>query len=315
MRKFLFLPLICLLLGAQAQNKKYILDADTGNEMDDFYAIVRALLDPDMNIIALNSAHYNTTHMFMDSVWNENPVTDFNTVGISQAYNEELLTKMGRLDLPHPLGCNRSIGYAWGYYPSAPVPPSPAVDMIVAEAKKASPDNKLGVICIGASTNLAAAIETDPSIAKNIDAYLLGARYEPSTQVWNKSEFNIRNDLSAFDVLLNNQDLELTVMSITTARPYTFLKTPTLKRLYAYDDPVTDLLGDIWTKINAAESRVMWDLALIIAIQKPELATLEKCPAPPENKRKFVNVYTQIDVEAMRADFWKYLDDEFGKAK
>ncbi len=283
--------------------------------MDDFYAIVKAIVDPKMELIALNSAHFNSTQIYTDSVWNGNRVTNFNTVAISQAYNEEILRKLNKTDIPHPLGCHRKLGFPWGYYPSAIIPKSPAVDFIIAEAKKASPQNKLKVICIGASTNLAAAIETEPSIASNIHAFLLGARFNKDTNVWNKSEFNIQRDLNAFDALLNQLDLEMTVMPITTARPYVFRKTPTLKKLYALNHPVTDLLGDIWTDINAAEERVMWDLALVIALQNPQLATLEERPAPPENKRETLSVYTAINLQGMYDDFWDTITDYFANKK
>ena len=312
MYRFLIVALLLTTFNIQSQNR-YILDADTGNEMDDFYAIVKAIIDENTELIGLNSAHYNSTQIYTDSIWNGNRVTNFNTVSESQLLNEKLLQKMGRLDIPHPLGCNRRLGFPWGYYPSAIIPKSPAVDFIISEAKKATPDDKLKVICIGASTNLAAAIETDSTIAKNIHAFLLGARFNSETNIWNKSEFNIQRDLNAFDALLNRTALEMTVMPITTARPYVFKKTETLKRLYAMNHPVPKLLGDVWTEINAAEERVMWDVALVIALQKPELATLEERPAPPENTRKMLHVYTKIDVEGMKNDFWNAVEGYFMK--
>lgn len=294
-----------------AQSNRYILDADTANEMDDFYAIVKAIIDPEIELISLNSAHFNSTQMYRDSVWNGNRITNFNTVSFSQQCNEEILSKLGRMDIPHPIGCNRKLGFPWGYYPSATIPKSPAVKRIIEEAKKASPQDKLKVICIGASTNLAAAIELYPDIASNIRAFLLGAMFDKETDVWNKSEFNIQRDLNAFDVLLNNENLEMIVMPTTTARPYVFRKSPTTEKLYDYNDPVTDLLGDIWTRINAGEERVMWDLALIIAIQHPELATLEDRPGPPENNRNSLKVYTAIDLQGMYDDFWNAIDRHF----
>ena len=309
-RVFIVTFLIFNLFGF-SQNNRYILDADTGNEMDDFYAIVKAILDDNTELISLNSAHYNSTQIYTDSIWNGNRVTNFNTVSESQKLNEALLEKMGKLDIPHPLGCNRRLGFPWGYYPSAIIPKSPAVDFIISEAKKATPENKLKIIIIGASTNLAAAIETDTTIAKNIHAFLLGARFNAETNVWNKSEFNIQRDLNAFDALLDRTDLELTVMPITTARPYVFNKTETLKRLYAMNHAVPKMLGDVWTEINAAEERVMWDVALIIAIQNPELATLEERPAPPENKRETLHIYTHINVQGMYDDFWNTLEDYY----
>ncbi len=309
------LLVICFCISLQftsfAQEKKFILDADTGNELDDFYAIARAFINPCLPIIGLTSAHYNNVQIFVDSIWNGNPVKNFNTVAVSQEYNEALLRDLNKLNIPHPIGCTKMLGYAYGYYPTAPIPTSPAVEFIINEARKASPKNKLGVICIGASTNLAAAIETAPDIAANIHAYLLGCQYDAATRVWNKSEFNIRNDLNAFDVILNSKQLDLTIMPINTARPFVFSKTETLKRLYAMKHPVPDQLANIWPAINAGEERVMWDLALIIAIIKPELATLEDRPGPPENANQKVHVYTAIKLDAMKNDFWKAMEAAF----
>ena len=39
-----------------------ILDADTGNEVDDLYALSRALIEPSWNILALNATHWQTSH-------------------------------------------------------------------------------------------------------------------------------------------------------------------------------------------------------------------------------------------------------------
>ncbi len=302
------LILVCNTNYCFSQDNTYILDADTGNEMDDFYAIVQAIITPKMELISLNSAQFNSVQIFVDSIWNGNKVKNFNSVQISQNFNEQVLKKLNRMDIPHPMGCETHLGYAWGYYPTAPVPKSPATDFIIQKAKKASPDKKLKVICIGASTNLAAAIETAPEIAKNIHAFILGAQYDNESKAWNKNEFNIQRDLNAFDALLNQIDLEMTIMPISTARPFEFNKKETLRKLYEYKHPVTNLLADMWTTINAGNQRVMWDLALIIAIQKPELATMKDLAAPPENKKDTVHVYTSIEVDKMYNDFWKSLD-------
>lgn len=126
-----------------AQKKGIIIDADTGNEMDDFYAIVSALLDDQLDVTALISAHFNNPQLLTDSLWHIYPTDNINTLQISQDENEELLSRMDMENIPHPMGCDRMIGYAWGYYPGAPIPSSPGVDHIIAEAKKASPGKKL----------------------------------------------------------------------------------------------------------------------------------------------------------------------------
>ena len=253
--------------------------------------------------------------MLLDESWSGNPLKTLNSVELSQAYNEELLKRLDRTDISHPVGCDRILGYVWGYYPSAPIPSSPATLKIIEEARKASPENKLSVICIGASTNLAAALEKEPELAKNVHAYLLGAQFFKETNTWNKNEFNVQRDLNAFDALLNREDLEITIMPITPVRPFVFTKEKTLARLYAMHHPVAELLGDIWVKINAGEERVMWDLALIIAIQKPHLAKIELRPGPPENRKSKIEVFTEINTQAMAADFWSSLERYIERAK
>ena len=293
--------------------QEYILDSDTGNEIDDLYAIVYAVAAPEMNLLSLNSTQFNNVQLVIDGSWNGNKVTDFVTVNESQRLNAKLLKALNRLDIPLLLGAENHLGYAWGYYETAPIPESPASEYIIAEAEKASPENKLNVICIGASTNLAAAIEKQPSIAKNIHAYLLGAQFDTLNNAWNKNEFNIQRDLNAFDALLNREELEMTIMPISTARPFEFDKSRTLKRLYEYNQNATNQLADRWLYMNAGELRVMWDLALVIAINHPEFATIESRPAPPENNRETVQVYTKIEVQKMVSEFWSVLDDYFEK--
>jgi hypothetical protein len=47
---------------AQSTRPRVVIDADTSNEVDDPYAIVRALLAPELDVIALASAHWQSSH-------------------------------------------------------------------------------------------------------------------------------------------------------------------------------------------------------------------------------------------------------------
>ncbi|MCX6240122.1 MAG: hypothetical protein NTY07_21710 [Bacteroidia bacterium] len=49
----------CIFSSSIAQKQKVWLDADTGNEMDDLYAIVRMVKAPSVNLIGLSSVHFN----------------------------------------------------------------------------------------------------------------------------------------------------------------------------------------------------------------------------------------------------------------
>lgn len=304
------LPLLVSLLTIlhlSAQSPSFIIDADTGNEMDDLYAIARALAPDGLKVLSLQSAHFNNPQLLTDPNWNSYSTENINTLEISQELNEQLAGKSGNWMLPTLRGCDRMLGFAWGFYPGAPIPTSPATRFIIDKAKKASPDSKLNVICLGASTNVAAAIATVPEIAANLRVYLLGAQYDQKQKVWNKNEFNIRNDLNAFDLLLNTEGLELWIMPANVAKALTFQRKQTSQQITKCKTPLCDRLAARWAEVNAGTSWIMWDLALVQAIITPGLVTTKKVKTPPENTRRKIQVYTQINAPAMETEFWQSL--------
>jgi len=299
----------CLLFsfGLKAQPIPLIVDADTGNEMDDLYAIVRAVFTDELKVLGISSAHFNNVQLLTDSLWHIYPTKGINTVGISQELNEELLMALDMEEIPHPLGADRMLGYAWGYYESAPIPEAPAVDFIIEQAEQMPSGQKLTVACLGAVTNVAAALETRPDIVDKLRLYLLGMFYDPVTGTWNKNSFNARNDINGLDQVLSNEALELYVMPPSTARALQFDHQESLQKLSTIDHPVSEILARRWAEVSAGESWIMWDLALIQAILDPSMATMEKRAAPPENGGRPIQVYTAIDNERMEADFWSSL--------
>lgn len=290
-----------ILLG---QPFKIILDADTGNEMDDLYAIVRCF-DDDVELTGLISAHFNNVQLLTDSVWNSYSTKNINSLQLSQMENELLLEQCKMLHIPHPAGCEKMVGYAWGYYEGAQVPTSAGVDFIIEHAKKASPENKVNIVTLGAVTNVAAAILKSPGIAKNIRLYSLIMRYQPENNAWNKNSFNARNDINALDLILDNKDLELWVIPGNVSRNLTFQRSETQAKLATFNNDVSKNLSDRWDAVNAGDSWIMWDVALVEAIIHPEFATMEKVLTPPENVQRKINMYTSINVDKMRDDFWK----------
>lgn len=285
----------------QAQKQPVWLDADTGNEMDDLYAIVRLVKDPTVELIGLSSAHFNNPDLLVFEKWNAYDAKGLNTVAESQRLNEEILHSLGRSNIPHPPGADRQIGRAWGQEDPRD---SPAARGIIAAALALPEEQVLDVISIGAVTNLATALLLAPEILPRIRCYLLGARYNAKTGVWNKNEFNVRNDLNAFDYLLNLDGLDLTVMSLEAAFPLQFGREETYARL---DESVESerILENRWREQNPQdEVRIMWDLALVEAYLNPTLAITETTSPPPENRARLVRVYRSIDAAALALDFW-----------
>ncbi len=304
MKKYSLILFIILILFSIscAQKPDVIIDADTGNEMDDLYAIVRAVIEDDINVLAVTSAHFNNPQLLTDSLWHIYPTEDINTLQISQDLNEELLASMDINDIPAISGCEQMVGYAWGYYEGAPIPKSPATEFIITEGKKHSPENKLNIIVLGPVTNVASAILQAPEIAKNTRVYCLTMKY--NDEVWNKNSFNARNDINGLDLILNNNDLETWIIPGNVSGTLRFDHEKTVEKLKKIDSETARILERRWAEVSAGKEWIMWDLAIVTAFIHPEYATVVERPKPPENSDGTVNVYIEIDKDKMIEDFW-----------
>jgi purine nucleosidase len=296
-----------ILSPAIASPVRYILDADTGNEMDDLYAVVQSLIDPDANVVALNSAHFNNMEIVTTGVWHHYNLRCFDPVIVSQLENERLVGALGTKGLPMPLGADSMLGYSWGYFDGAPVPSAPAVDDIIARARAATPNQKLPIAVLGPLTNVAAALIKAPDIAPNITVYFLGMSYKADTGIWNKNSFNVRNDLNATDYIFNHPTLDLVVMPTETAVKLMFNRERSMGHLNKKSHLAVAILKDRWAFVSAQGEWTMWDLALTYAVTKPQWVKVERRTGPPENGARPVKVITQIDAPAMEAHFWNLI--------
>ncbi|WP_375444753.1 nucleoside hydrolase [uncultured Fibrella sp.] len=300
------LSLLFLLFSvtAVAQPQKVWLDADTGNETDDVYAIIRLLAEPAVTVVGLSSAHFNNADLVAFDKWNQYPTKAISTVAISQQLNEDILRVMDKTVISHPLGADRQIGRAWG---GAAPRPSAATERLIQTVKQLAPGEKLDVLCLGALTNIASAILIDTTILSRIRLFALGARYDSQQKVWNKNEFNIRNDLNAFDYLLNNRSVDVTLMPINTAAPYRFAR-DTIYRKVDESVAIQRMLKERWEETNPQDNvRTLWDLALVEAYLLPEKAIVQDVLTPPENTQRLMKVYSKVDEKALTDDFWRVI--------
>lgn len=308
MKKSLRLTLSVFLVACFSSfaQQKVWLDADTGNEMDDLYAIAHLVKSDKIDLIGISSAHFNNADLNVFEKWNAYDTETLKPVEESQRLNEEILAALDRMDIPHPLGADRQIGRAWGQQDPRD---SPAAQAIIAAAREMKGDEKLDLLTLGAMTNAATALMLAPDIKDKIRLYSLGSWYTPETMAWNKSEFNIRCDLNAFDYLLNLEGLDFTIMTTTTSFALKFDRDDTYNRL---DESVEieRILADRWRIQNPQDkTRVMWDLALVEAYLHPEWSTVAQVMTPPENTQRKVSVYTEIDADKMREEFWRIIKE------
>jgi purine nucleosidase len=286
---------VCCGAGAAAEKIPVLLDCDTANEIDDLYAIVRAVAEPGFEIVGLTSAH-----------WRTQPNAPANTVKPSQRLNEKLLDLMGRRDIPHALGANEAMKDA-----TTPQD-SPAARFIIEKAKQMPPGRKLTVITTGAMTNVASAIAFEPCIASKIRCYSMGLRFENGQ--WNTREFNAQSDLQAVDCLFMAEGLEWHVMTGTASAALRFKKARAVAELQGAGG-VYDFIVDYWLGFDPpwqpgmdTDTWTMWDVAAVEAVRRPELAHEIEVPVPARlNSDRRVWVYTRIDAQQMEEVFWDAL--------
>ena len=297
---FVVISLWSYTVTAQNNNPKInlIIDADTANEIDDLYAIVRAINEPKFNLLGITSAQFHTSPLATDS-----------TVYESQRINKDIIRLMKRPNIPLPLGSNTPMT-------ASNIPAhSAASRFIIEKAHQLSSDERLDITILGSCTNVASAIVEDPTIIPKLRVHYIGFWHDVKANIYDKKEFNTANDSIATNVLLNSKGLNFNVMTATTSQHLVFDKTNVDHHLKGREGIASYLVNRWetyerwWTKEDPEKkSWIMWDVAIIEALLHPELATKEQFLTPKENLQRKIGVYTDIDVEKMKSHFWQHLE-------
>jgi purine nucleosidase len=268
-----------------------IIDADTANEVDDLYAIVRALIAPELDVRGLSSVQWQSSHYATP-----------NTLEDSQRLNEVLLSLLNMSHIPHPRGAANRL-YDFG---ADVAQHSAAAYHIIREAQNMPEGERLTVLALGALTNVASALLIEPSIAKKISLYHLGTSYDFHRQVWNKIDFNCVMDIQAINVVLNAEELDTHILPMNIAFSFQFPHKEMKQRLDA-SVPVLEFLLHRWYNHmdGARMKRVLWDLALVELFLNPEWGTEVQVTTPPENTQRKVSVYQWFDVDKTQEDFYE----------
>jgi len=297
---FLSISIGCSDTSIVAKDKiQLIIDADTANEVDDLFAIVRAILEPKFDLLGITSAQFHISPLASDTTALE-----------SQKLNEEILELMTISDIALPLGSNTPMSASGKPEISA------ASNFIIAQAHKVKKGQKLNIAILGPCTNVASAILQDSTIIPKISIHYIGFWHDAENNTYDKKEFNSRNDSIAVDLLLNTLDLDFNVMTATTCQHLVFEKTTVDEKLKGKKGIAHYLVNrwesyDRWfDKVDLKKEKwIMWDVAIIEALANPHLAVKETFTTPPENTRRYIEAYTSIEVEAMKEEFWKALSE------
>lgn len=285
--------------GPAGPTMRMVIDADTANEIDDYFAIVRVLVAPEVTVEGLTAASFRAGPA------GESPVQ------LSHRANREILREMGLGDAI-PVACGVD-----GAMPDAATPlDSPAARHIIRRAHAGSADNPLWVVSLGQCTNVASALLLDPTIAPKVRVAFIDGDFRDGR--WGPGIYNWKNDLAAVQSLCASRVEYYHMPARSVSGTLKMQKGDALARLRGRAG-IHDYLRRLWEGHRAAERPVwtMWDVALVEALLRPSLARLERVGAPivhsvdrveqhPANPRQ-VHVWTDIDEAGMLEDFWRAL--------
>lgn len=174
-----------------------ILDSDVFNEIDDQFAIAYMVKNQDrLNIKGITIAPFSPIHNKKVSNVSES---------IDRSYDEAIhtLELLGAYELKNKVykGSRRFLNDEKDFVESE------AVDFIIHESKKYDKKNRLTIVGIGAITNIASAINKDPSIIERINLVWLGGS---DYGYYINKEFNMYQDIASARVsLLKAQNITI----------------------------------------------------------------------------------------------------------
>ena len=204
-----------------------------------------------------------------------------------------------------------------------------AVNLIIAKAKEVT-DQKLVLLPVGKLTNIALALEKDPSIIPYIRIVWLGSNYP------DPGEYNQDNDIPALNYVLNtNVPFEIALVrygkpsgtdAVRVTPEEIQQKMPEVGP--EISEPVTGRHGGQFTNFGDYSvslfehidlhgdppSRALFDMAAVAIVKNPNWAEMKEIPAPimeggqwkerPENARKVI-LWENFKRDAIMRDFYE----------
>lgn len=246
----------CSASTLSAQDKiPVVLDADTANEVDDLYAIVRAFAVEEWDIKLLAATQWQV------SQW-----ASAETMEDSYRLNQMLANHLKPLAQTKVMRGGHRRMYDWGHQAVY----SPSTHEIIRLASAQSAQQPLRIIALGALTNIASALAIDPSIENKIELFWLGSTYDFNEQRAEFTDFNALMDPHA-RALLYRSKVKMHVMPVSILSNYQFSFERT-RNSFESKGELGRMLVDRWRQHadGGRQSRILWDLALIQALIYPE---------------------------------------------
>lgn len=209
---------------------------------------------------------------------------------------------------------------------------SEAVDFIIAEAMKKRKET-LVLLPVGKLTNIALALEKEPSIARKVRIVWLGSNYP------NPGEYNLDNDTASLNYLLKcDVPFEIATVRYGETTGTAFVKAKR-KNIYVrmpgmgpvVDEPVTGRHGgsfncfgdysvDLFRHIEHLEDgcfRSLFDMAAVAIVKNPGWAESFEIPSPlyfneqwveQGGNKRMITIWENFEADSIMADFYATLE-------
>ncbi|MDX2033789.1 MAG: nucleoside hydrolase [Blastocatellia bacterium] len=280
-----------------------ILSTDVGNEVDDQWTIAWLLLSPRVEVLGVMSA--------------QAPTIAAPAGRTSYRILRDVVENRLAMRVHPPLIEGGSLPLENAQTPR----PSPAVRFLIEKSKPFTRENRLTVLMIGAATDVASAILTDPTITGRIRVIQMGF-----TNRQGGNEFNIANDPRAAQAILDS-DVPLVIGPGDVCRASLSLGFQQAEGLLAARGPIGAWL---WEEFQAWYFRyvkpirvndfskpwIIWDnitLAYVLGMTSHQTAPRPRMQGDftfvPGAPGREVTWITDVDEERMWADFFSLLDD------
>lgn len=298
---------------------RVLLDSDANNELDDQHAMAYLFFNGDVfDVVGITvnttrnggniEGHYKEARRVMDlcNVYESMPLYK----GANASFEEI----RPNLDKPDFDGAE-------------------AVDFIIEQAHKEA-DDKLILLPVGKLTNIALALEKDPSIASKVRIVWLGSNYPYA------GEYNQDNDEESMNYILNTdvpfeivlvrggKQTGTAAVSSNRAEINSIMpgKGPLAnKKVIGRHGDSFDRFGDYSVSLynniqtyDEAGTRPLYDMAAIAIVKNPSWAEKKEIPAPilvdgewqerPDNPRK-VFIWENFNKEAIMGDFFDRMEN------
>lgn len=224
-----------------------VLDTDTFNEIDDQFALVYALISPELRVEAVYAAPFLNSR-------STSPED-----GMEKSY-DEILRVFGKLGVsPDGVAFKGSRHFIADV---AKPEKSPSALDLIERAKRHSPENPLYVVAVGAISNVANALLLEPSILPNIVVVWLGG----NGHHWpDQREFNFRQDLKASRTVFDS-GVAFVQLPCTPIVTHFATTVPEMETQVGGQGAIGDYLLKIFKEYRQDHfgwSKVLWDMTAV----------------------------------------------------